>query len=82
MAIRLLIADDHPVVRSGLRRLLANTDIEIVAEASTGDEALQLAAQGTYDVALLDVRLPQGDGQRIVDAALHLLPDAVRVDGC
>ncbi len=62
MSIKLLIADDHEVVRCGLRSLLADTDIKIVAEASSGEEATKLAAKYKPDVALLDIRMSDGDG--------------------
>jgi DNA-binding NarL/FixJ family response regulator len=62
MSIKLLIADDHEVVRSGLKSLLAGTDIKIVAEASTGEQAVRLALKHEPDVVLLDVRMPEGDG--------------------
>jgi DNA-binding NarL/FixJ family response regulator len=62
MSIKLLIADDHEVVRSGLRTLLAGTDIKIVAEASTGEQAVRLALKHDPDVVLLDIRMPEGDG--------------------
>jgi len=62
MGISLLIADDHEVVRWGLASLLADTDIEIIAEASTGEEALKLALKRKPDVVLLDIRMPNGDG--------------------
>jgi len=62
MSIRLLIADDHEVVRSGLRSLLADSDIEVVAEASSGDQAVALARQHAPDVVLLDIRMSDGDG--------------------
>ncbi len=62
MAIRLLIADDHEVVRSGLKTLLSGTDIDVVAEAASGSEALRLAAELKPDVILLDIRMPDGDG--------------------
>jgi DNA-binding NarL/FixJ family response regulator len=62
MSIRLLIADDHEVVRCGLRSLVADTEIEIIAEATTGEEAVQRALQGDVDVVLLDIRMPEGDG--------------------
>jgi DNA-binding NarL/FixJ family response regulator len=60
--IKILIADDHEVVRSGLKSLLAGTDIKIVAEASSGDQAIKLAMKHQPDVVLLDVRMPEGDG--------------------
>ncbi len=62
MAITLLIADDHEVVRSGLRSLLAGTDINIVAEAATGEGAVRMVMEHNPDVALLDIRMPEGDG--------------------
>ncbi len=60
--IRVLIADDHEVVRCGLRSLLADTEVEIVAEVSTGDAAVKYALENDLDVALLDIRMPGGDG--------------------
>jgi len=62
MTIRLLIADDHEVVRCGLKTVFQGTDIEVVGEACTGDETVQLVEQIKPDVVLLDVRIPDGDG--------------------
>ena len=62
MSTRLLIADDHEVVRSGLKNLLAGTDIKIIAEASTGEQVVRLALKHDPDVVLLDIRMPEGDG--------------------
>src|SRR3954465_11930795 len=62
MSIRLLVADDHEVVRAGLRSLFTGTDIKIVAEAASGDAALKLALKHNPDLVLLDVRMPDGDG--------------------
>jgi DNA-binding NarL/FixJ family response regulator len=62
MSIRLLIADDHEIVRRGLKSLLRDTDIEIVGEAATGEMALRLAKKRKPDVILLDVRMPGRDG--------------------
>lgn len=57
--IRLLIADDHKIVRDGLRRILAaTTDLQVAAEAASGDEALALVKANDYDVALLDMSMP------------------------
>jgi DNA-binding NarL/FixJ family response regulator len=60
--IRILIADDHEVVRSGLKTLLAGTDIKVVGEVSTGAEAVKYAVENEVDVVLLDIRMPDGDG--------------------
>ena len=63
MTARLLLADDHTLVRSGLRRILdAEPDLEVVAEASDGAEALQLALARDLDLAVLDVSMPKLTG--------------------
>jgi len=62
-SIRLLIADDHPVVRSGLRDMLSSQpDFEVVAEAKNGVEAVTLASRLQPDVVLTDLAMPQMDG--------------------
>jgi DNA-binding NarL/FixJ family response regulator len=58
--------DDHEVVRLGLKSLLADSDVKIVAEASTGKEAMKLATEGKVDVVLLDVRIPEPDGLNVL----------------
>jgi DNA-binding NarL/FixJ family response regulator len=60
--IRVLIADDHEVIRSGLKTLIAGTDIKVVGEVSTGGEAVKFALENDVDVVLLDIRMPDGDG--------------------
>lgn len=60
--IRLLIADDHEVVRSGLKSMLAGTEVKIAGEVSTGAAAVKYALENEVDVALLDIRMPDGDG--------------------
>lgn len=61
--IRVVIADDHPLIREGLRRTFAETrDIDVVAEAGTGAQTLELLDRHDPDVLLLDVRLPDTDG--------------------
>jgi DNA-binding NarL/FixJ family response regulator len=75
MSIRLLIADDHEVVRSGLKSLVEGSDISIVAEAATGDSALRMAKKHNIDVALIDVRMPDGDGLRVLTRLKDEQPD-------
>jgi len=75
MPVRLLIADDHVVVRAGLKSLLAGVrDIEIVAEAADGDEALRLARRHRPDVVMLDVRMPGVDGLTVLAQLRSELP--------
>jgi DNA-binding NarL/FixJ family response regulator len=63
MMIRVLIADDHLVVRTGLRAMLgAEADFDVVGEATTGAEAVELAGQLRPDVVLMDLRMPQVEG--------------------
>jgi DNA-binding NarL/FixJ family response regulator len=67
MTLRVLVADDNPVIRSGLVSLLeAGGAVRVVAEASNGKEALRLAREHRPDVVLLDVRMPVMDGPSVV----------------
>jgi DNA-binding NarL/FixJ family response regulator len=61
-SIRVLIADDHPMVREGLRSILRSDGIEVVAEASSGREAIELALKVKPSIVLMDVRMPDLDG--------------------
>ena len=57
--IRVLLADDHGIVRDGLKRILAATaDVQVAGEAASGDEALALVKANQFDVALLDMSMP------------------------
>ena len=77
--IRVLIVDDHPVVRRGLRVLLEVQDgIEVVGEAGDGPAALAQAAELTPDVILLDLKLPGMDGHAVL-AALKAAGNSARV---
>ncbi|HND54462.1 MAG TPA: response regulator transcription factor [Pirellulaceae bacterium] len=60
--IRVLIVDDHEVVRCGLKSLFQGTDVQVIAEANSGEEAVTKAKKDKVDVVLLDVRMPEGDG--------------------
>lgn len=62
-SIRILIVDDHPVVRHGLRALLATVDdFDVIGEASTGAEAMEIVERLAPEIVLLDVRLGEQDG--------------------
>jgi DNA-binding NarL/FixJ family response regulator len=62
MSIKVLIADDHEVVRAGLKTLLAGSDVEVVGEVATGELAVKYAMENPLDLVLLDIRMPDGDG--------------------
>ncbi len=74
MSVRLLVCDDHEVIRTGLAALLADTDIEIVGEAANGKEALRLAQKLKPDVILLDIRMPDGDGLSTLEKLRSKVP--------
>jgi two-component system response regulator NreC len=75
VTIRVLIADDHPILRSGLRVLLAaDSDLEVVGEAGTGEETLRLAEELHADVVLLDVSMPGESGIETVRRLKARLP--------
>jgi two-component system invasion response regulator UvrY len=64
---RILLADDHKIVRDGLRRILAaHADLEVAAEAANGDEALALVKAHEYDIALLDMSMPGLSGLDLI----------------
>jgi DNA-binding NarL/FixJ family response regulator len=76
MALRVFLVDDHEVVRGGLRSLLESEgDIEIIGEASTAEEAITRGVALGPDVAVLDVRLPDGDGIQVCRELRSRLPD-------
>ena len=71
--VRLLIVDDHPVVRDGLRSMLTDDEVEVVGEAGSGVEAIERTVETRPDLVLLDMNLPDIDGivalQRLKEAA-------------
>jgi two-component system response regulator DegU len=78
MAVRLMLADDHRMLREGLRRSLTDEGFDVVGEASDGDEAVRLAVELRPDVILMDVTMPEVDG---VEATrrIHQLHPEIRV---
>jgi len=75
---RVLIADDHPLLRAGLRRLLAaDPDLETVGEAATGAEVLQLTGELHPDIVLLDISMPGENGIATTRALKARFPDVL-----
>lgn len=73
--IRILLVDDHPVVRHGLRGMLeAEPDLTVVGEAGSGAAAVDLAAEVRPDLVLMDLRMPDGDGVEATGRILARLP--------
>jgi len=62
MTIKIVIADDHEVVRAGLRAIFNETEIKIVGEAASGDSVVKLVEKHSPHIVLLDVQMPEGDG--------------------
>ncbi|MFD9375329.1 response regulator [Streptomyces sp. NPDC059999] len=80
MTIRLLLADDHPVVRAGLRAVLdTEADFAVVAEAATAERAVELAASTGVDVVLMDLQFGPGMHGSQATALITARPDAPRV---
>ncbi|RSM74443.1 DNA-binding response regulator [Amycolatopsis sp. WAC 01375] len=78
--IRLLLADDHPIVRAGLRALLeTEPGLVVTAEAATAEEAVARAAEGDIDVVLMDLRFGPGMTGAEATAVITARPDAPRV---
>jgi DNA-binding NarL/FixJ family response regulator len=74
-SLRVLIADDHPLFRHGLAALLgASVDFEVVGEATTGEEAIELAVQLQPDVILMDIQMPGVNGIEAARRILHISP--------
>ena len=71
--IRVIIADDHHLVRQGIRALLDNvSDIEVVGEAATGQEAIELAEKLAPEVVIMDISMPRMDGTQATERILSL----------
>lgn len=75
MTVRVLVADDHEVVRAGLRKIFADSEIKVVAEATTGAEAVTMAQQQSLDLVILDVVMPDMDGLTALEKLKANRPD-------
>ncbi len=74
--VRVLIADDHPVVRQGLKLMLSSDpELSVVGEARDGDEAFEMAHQLDWDVAVLDYSMPGRGGVELLSDVKHDYPD-------
>ena len=74
--IKVLIADDHPIVRQGLRQILAGiSDMKVAGEAVNGQETLEQVRAGGWDVLVLDITMPGRSGFDILKELKHLQPD-------
>jgi len=74
MAVKVVIADDHEVVRRGLVSLLAGSEVTIVGQAASGDEAVKVAKKTKPQVVLLDVRMPGVDGLSALESLRQSMP--------
>jgi DNA-binding NarL/FixJ family response regulator len=74
MALRIVLADDHLIVRQGLRLLLEREEMRIVGEASDGNEAIRLIGELLPDVAVLDLEMPRLDGLAVLRQVTRLSP--------
>lgn len=75
-SIRLMLVDDHDVVRTGLKAFLESQGIQVVAEASNGVEAIQRAQEVEVDMVVMDITMPQMDGLQATKQLKMLLPDS------
>jgi DNA-binding NarL/FixJ family response regulator len=76
MSVRCLVADDHEVVRSGLTSMFDGTEIEVVGEASTGEETVRMAKELNPDVISLDIRMDNGDGLAALEQLRAEMPNS------
>jgi DNA-binding NarL/FixJ family response regulator len=77
MPIRVLIVDDHPLLREGIAALLdGQPDMQLVAQGATGRQAIELFAQHTPDITLMDLQMPEEGGLNAMSAILEKSPDA------
>ncbi|MRR30001.1 response regulator transcription factor [bacterium] len=77
MAIRILIADDHRILRAGLKSMLnADANLEVIGEATNGEEALQAAQKLRPNIVLMDIGMPGNEGLEATRQLVQLVPEA------
>ena len=77
--IRVLVVDDHELVRSGITRMLSdNPDIDVIGQAASGEEAIEAVRNNVPDIVLMDIRMPGIGGLEATRRSLRL-GDSVRV---
>ncbi len=74
MTINVMVADDHPVVRAGIIAMLEGSDIRVIAEAGSGNQAIEQAVKCHPDVVILDVRMPDTDGLEAMERIVERSP--------
>lgn len=74
MTINVMVADDHPVVRAGIAAMLEGSDIRVIAEAGSGNQAIEQAVKCHPDVVILDVRMPDTDGLEAMERIVERSP--------
>ncbi len=74
MTINVMVADDHPVVRTGIIAMLEGSDIRVIAEAGSGNQAIEQAVKCHPDVVILDIRMPDTDGLEAMERIVERSP--------
>jgi DNA-binding NarL/FixJ family response regulator len=74
--IKILLADDHGIVRAGLRSIIEETgDMQVILETASGGEAIRRAKQGRPDVAVVDISMPDMDGLEVINRLQAIMPE-------
>jgi two-component system, chemotaxis family, chemotaxis protein CheY len=81
MAIKLAIVDDAPFIREVLRHIFSNTEIEVVAEAQDGEEAIEAVKRAQPHVVLMDIVMPRKSGIEATQEILKIMPE-VKIIAC
>ena len=74
MAIRVLVADEYPAIQAGVSAMLEGSDVKVIAQATTGNQAIEQAVRHHPDVVLLEIRLPETDGLEALSRIVERSP--------